>query len=126
MTAHIRPLHGDTYAKARRVAMSAKDDWPRLLGAAQTLSQSPDHTDLGLARHIREAYSLHLAGLLKPVDPAHRDRSDLIGQWKEAALQPVEETPRDVLMKFRARLPEIILWGIGGAAVLLIAMGWGP
>ena len=62
------------YTEARKIALSAGNDWPRLLGAAQTLSQSPDWTDAALARHIRDAYSLHLAGLLKPVDPAHRDR----------------------------------------------------
>jgi hypothetical protein len=62
--------------------------------------------------------------LLKPVDPAHRDRSDMVDLWKASALEPRPETSRDVLMGMRDRWGEIIVWGALGALALLWATGW--
>lgn len=113
------------YTEARKIALSAGNDWPRLLGAAQTLSQSPDWTDAALARHIRDAYSLHLAGLLKPVDPAHRDRSDMVDRWREGALRAeAEETSLKVAMRYVDRWPEVLLYAAGWASVMLLLSGW--
>ena len=43
MTLHpnVTPIRATIYADARRVAFSAGDDWPRIMGAAATLEQSP-------------------------------------------------------------------------------------
>ncbi len=121
--AAVIPLRPTIYAEARKVALSAGSNWPRLLGAAQTLSHSPDWTDTRLARHIREAYSLHLAGLLKPVDPSHRDRSDLIDGWKEAALAAeAAEAPVKIAMRHR---PQLLAVGTGWALAGLVAVAFG-
>jgi hypothetical protein len=115
---------GDLYDKAYRAALDAKGDWPAMLGYAETLSHSPLPAHTSLARHLRTSYSLQLAGLLKPVDPAHRDRSDMVDLWKASALEPRPETSRDVLMGMRDRWGEIIVWGALGALALLWATGW--
>ena len=73
--ASVIPMRDDIFKQARKIALSAENDWPRLLGAAETLSQSPDWTDTSLARHIRTAYSLHLQGLLKPAEQSHFDEA---------------------------------------------------
>jgi hypothetical protein len=115
---------GDLYDKAYRAALDAKGDWPAMLGYAETLSHSPLPAHTSLARHLRTSYSLQLAGLLKPVDPAHRDRSDMVDLWKASALEPRPETSRVVLMGMRDRWGEIIVWGALGALALLWATGW--
>lgn len=121
--ARVLPLRGTIYAEARKIALSAGADWDRMLGAAQTLSHSPDWTDMQLARHIRDAYSLHLAGLLNPVDPRHRDRSDMVDGWKEAALAAeAEETPLRVAMRHRPELLAI-LTGLLTGALVAVAFG---
>lgn len=132
-SARILPLRGTIYSEARKAALSAGADWPRLLGAAQTLSQSPDWTDVRLARHIREAHSLHLAGLLKPVDPRHRDRADLIDLWKASALAAAaEETPVRIALRearrgtIRAALVDMAALLAFGAAVLVVVYVGGP
>lgn len=56
----------DQYDRAFKAALSAKGDWPAMLGYAETLAKSPDWRHTSLARHIRDAHSLKLAGLLKP------------------------------------------------------------
>jgi hypothetical protein len=123
--ASVVPMRATIFKDARKVAMSAGSDWPRLLGAAQTLSASPDWTDTSLARHIREAYSLHLADLLHPVDPTHRDRSDRLDQWKEAAIRcEEEETPLRVAMRHKGRWPTILIGGGFWAAIMLALSGW--
>ena len=48
------------YDAARKGLLSAGNDWPAMLGYAQTLADSPRWPDRELARHTREAYSLHL------------------------------------------------------------------
>ena len=45
-------------------------------------------TDPSLALHMADARSLHEFGLLRPVNPLHRDKADLIARWREAALRP--------------------------------------
>ena len=118
------PLHQDTMHRARKIALSAGRDWPRKLGAAQTLSLSANPDDTALARHVRTAYSLDLQGLLKDVDPTHRDRSDMVDRWKASALEPRPETSRDVLMGMRDRWGEILLCASAGGVVLLKLTGW--
>ena len=113
---------GDLYDKAYRAALDAKGDWPAMLGYAETLSHSPLPAHTSLARHLRTSYSLQLAGLLKPVDPAHRDRSDMVDRWKASAL--VDDTPLRVAMRHRHRWPEVLIWGALGALALLWATGW--
>lgn len=123
--ASVVPMRATIFKDARKVALSAGNDWPRLLGAAQTLSASPDWTDTSLARHIREAYSLHLAQMLKPVDPAHRDRSDMVDGWKEAALEvEADETPLRIAMQHKNRWPAIVGWGALLALLMLGGTGW--
>jgi hypothetical protein len=109
--------------RARKIALSAGLDWPRKLGAAQTLSQSVDPTDTALARHVFTAYSLDLQDMLKPVDPTHRDRSDRVDQWKEAAIRcEEEETPLRIAMQHRSRLLAVMTgWLV--AALVAVAMG---
>lgn len=113
----IRP---DVYDLAMRVALSADDDWGRKLAAARTLADSPEWRHQNLARHIREAHALHLVGLLRPVDPVHRDRADLRDMWREAAM----ETPADVMRAHSDRWPEIMLYADIGATILLAVTGW--
>ena len=68
----------DEYDRAFKAALSAKGDWPAMLGYAQTLAKSPDWRHTNLARHIRDAYSLKLQGLLKPApQPTGRIRRAL-------------------------------------------------
>ncbi len=45
---------------AKKGLLSAGNDWPAMLGYAQTLSESPRWTDTELARHTRQAHALHL------------------------------------------------------------------
>lgn len=99
--ASVIPMRDNIFKDARKIALSAGSDWPLLLRAAETLSQSPDWTDVSLGRHIREAYSLHLAGLLKPA----------------------EETPADVFMSFRDRWDQIIVWGFVVAVAVWVGLG---
>lgn len=122
--ARVLPLRGTIYAEARKVALSAANDWPRLLGAADTLSHSQDWTDMQLARHIRTAYSMHLAGMLHPVNPAHRDRSDRVDQWKAEAIRcEEEETPLRVAMRHRPELLAVLTgWLLAG--LVAVAFGW--
>mgnify|MGYP001176838443 CR=1 FL=1 len=114
---------GDLYDKAYRAALDAKGDWPAMLGYAETLSHSPLPAHTSLARHLRTSYSLQLAGLLKPVDPAHRDRSDMVDLWKASALEPRPETSRDVLMGMRDRWDQIIVWGFVVMVAVWIGLG---
>ena len=86
------------------IKLKKAKDWPTKLGCAQTLSQSPRHADTAVARHVFDAYSLHLAGLLKPAEPAN-------------------ETSRDVLMGMRDRWGEIIVWGAAVAVAVWIGLG---
>ena len=122
--ASVVPMRATIFKDARKVALSAGNDWPRLLGAAQTLSTSPDWTDTGLARHIREAYSLHMADLLKPVDPTHRDRSDRVDAWKEAAVRcEEEETPLRIAMQHRPQLLAVMTgWLVAGLVAVALGM----
>ena len=123
--ASVVPLRATIFKDARKVALSAGSDWPRLLGAAQTLSASPDWTDTSLARHIRTAYSLHLADLLHPVDPTHRDRSDRMDAWREATkLAEAEDTSARIAMQHVRRWPTIILGAGFWAAIMLALSGW--
>jgi hypothetical protein len=126
MTVHsVIPLHQDTMHRARKIALSAGLDWPRKLGAAQTLSQSADPTDTALARHVFTAYSLDLQDMLKPVDPSHRDRSDRVDQWKEAAIRcEEEETSARIVFRHKDRWPTILLGGGFWAAIMLVLSGW--
>lgn len=123
--ARVLPHRDTIYAEARKVALSAGADWPRVLGAAATLSHSPDWTDMQLARHIYQAHSLHLAGLLRPVNPRHRDRSDMVDGWREAVLEPEPETSAQVAAR---HWPQVAAMGLGVAlAVLAVALtggGW--
>lgn len=68
----------DEHDRAFKAALSAKGDWPAMLGYAETLAKSPDWRHTNLAWHIREAYSLKLAGLLNPApQPTGRIRRAL-------------------------------------------------
>jgi hypothetical protein len=118
---NVTPIRSSIYDEAMRIALSAGDDWPRQLAAAQTLSQSPDWTHTRTARHIREAYSLHLANVVQ-ADPIHRAKSDMVDRWKASAL--AAETPMDVARRFAHRWPEVLIWGALGALALLWATGW--
>lgn len=116
----IIPIRADLYDKAYRAALSAGADWPAMLGYAQTLSHSPLPAHTSLARHIRTSYSLHMAGLLKPVDPTHRDRSDLVDGWKEAANRAAaEETSVQIAMRYR---PELVAVSTGVLLAVLVAV----
>ena len=48
------------YDAAKRGLLSAGNDWPRMLGYAETLASSPRPTDTELAQRTRAAYSRHL------------------------------------------------------------------
>jgi len=121
----VIPMRATIYEEARKIALSAENDWPRLLGAAQTLSQSPDWTDTSLARHIRTAHSLHLAGLLKPIDPKHHERGVLIDKWRAQAIANAQDdTALDVLRTHRDRWPEILIGAAFVAVVILKIAGW--
>jgi hypothetical protein len=63
LASNVRLIRPDVYSAARRVIYTAGGDWPKMLGAAETLSQSPDWTDTQLARQVRKAYSLHLQNI---------------------------------------------------------------
>jgi len=86
------------YDAARKGLLSAGNDWPAMLGYAQTLSESPRWTDTELARHTRQAHALHLRN--------------------------VAETPADVARSFAHRWPEVLIGGAFGAVVLLAVTGW--
>ena len=118
---NVTPIRSSIYDEAMRIALSAGDDWPRQLAAAQTLSQSPDWTHTRTARHIREAYSLHLANVVQ-ADPIHRAKSDMVDRWKASAI--ADDTPLRVAMRHRHRWPEIVSWGAFVAVALLWATGW--
>lgn len=83
---------------AKKGLLSAGNDWPAMLGYAQTLSESPRWTDTELARHTRQAHALHLRN--------------------------VAETPADVARSFAHRWPEVLIWGALGALALLAGTGW--
>lgn len=120
----VTPIRADLYDRAYRAALDARDDWPAMLGYAETLSHSPLPAHTSLARHIRTAYSLHIARVVQ-ADPSHRDRSDLVDRWKEAALAAeAEETPLRIAMQHRDQWPQIVGWGVVGAVVLLVGTGW--
>jgi len=94
LPSNISPYRGDCYAQSRRVVFSAENDWPRILGAAQTLSTSPDWTDTQIARRVREAYSLHLQGKLAVMARQNDETSARIAmrhlrRWPEIALGAV-------------------------------------
>lgn len=120
--ANITPIRANVYAKAREVAFSAGDDWPKIMGAANTLAQSPDWADQNVARHLRDAYELRRAGLLKPVDPRHRDKADLVDQWRAQVL--VDDTPVKVALRHADKWPQIVAGGLCGALVILAVAGW--
>jgi hypothetical protein len=118
----IIPIRADLYDRAYRTALDAGADWPAMLGYAQTLSHSPLPAHTSLARHIRTSYSLHMADLLKPVDPARRDRADMIGEWKEAANRAaVEETSVQIAMRHR---PELLAVCTGMLLAVLVAVAF--
>lgn len=119
---NVTPIRADLYDKAYRAALDAGADWPAMLGYAQTLSHSPLPAHTSLARHIRTSYSLRLAGLLKPVDPTHRDRSDMIDEWKEAANRAAaEETSVQIAMRYR---PEMVAVIAGVLLAVLVAVAF--
>ncbi|MGL4527531.1 MAG: hypothetical protein ACRCUC_11175 [Aestuariivirga sp.] len=121
---NVTPIRPSIYDEAYRGALSAGANWPLMLGYAQTLSQSPNWTHTNLAKHIRAAASLRLAGVTQ-ADPIHRDRSDMVDSWREAALvAEVEETPAKVAMRFAPRWPEIVWWGAVLAVAMLAATEW--
>jgi hypothetical protein len=87
---------------AKKGLLSAGNDWPAMLGYAQTLSESPRWTDTELARHTRQAHALHL-----------RNEAQLAA-----------ETPADVARSFAHRWQEVLIGGAFGAVVLLAVTGW--
>lgn len=116
---NVATPRGSVYDRAYEAVKTATD-WPTKLGLAQTLSESPDWTHTALARHIRTAYSLHREGLLNPVDPAPRDRSDMVDGWRGAALEAeAAETPVKIAMRYR---PELLALGAGGALAVAAAV----
>lgn len=120
----VATAQGSTYDRAYEAVKTAPD-WPTRLGHAETLAQSPDWTHQSLARHIRTAYSLHLQGLLHPVDPAHRDKSDRMDAWREATMIAEEEDKSArIAMRHLKRWPEIILGAGFWAAIMLALSGW--
>lgn len=123
MTAVIRlsDYRPDAYDVAMRDALSAGLDWNRSLRAAQVLARSPNPTHRTLAEHVRASHSLHEAGLLKPVNPIHRDKADVRDAWREAAL----ETPLQVAKRHAPDWPQIVAGGVLGAVLLLQISGWG-
>ena len=116
----VTPIRSTIYEDAMRVALSAGTDWDKQLRAAQVLDQSPDWKHVNLARHIRAAHSLHQAGLLKPVDPLPREKSDLRDRWREEA----QETAVAVALRHADRWPEIVAGGALVALALLAVSGW--
>jgi hypothetical protein len=113
---------GSIYDQAYEAVKTATD-WPTRLGYAETLAQSPDWTHASLARHIRTAYSLHLAGLLHPVDPTHRDRSDRVDAWREATkLAEEEDTSARIAMRHSRPL---LAWLTGVLCACLAAVAFG-
>ena len=120
---NVTPIRADLYDKAYRAALDAGADWPAMLGYAQTLSHSPLPAHTRLASHIRMSYSQHLAGLLNPVNPTHRDRSDRVDQWKAEAIRcEDEETPLRVAMRHRKPLLACLM-GVLLACLAAVAFG---
>jgi hypothetical protein len=123
MTA-ITPIRANVYDLAYREALSAGGDWGKMLACARTLANSRNTAHMSLANHIVMSHALHEAGLLHPRDPAARDKSDMIDEWKEAAMAPQDETPADVIVRHAHLWPEILLWAVMIATALLVATGW--
>lgn len=118
---NVVPIRRDLYDTAYRAALDAGADWPRMLGYAETLAHSPLPAHTSLARHIRTAYSMHMADILKQVNPAHRDRSDMIDVWRESALRAeAEEIPVKIAMRHRSPLMAVCAGAL--LAVLAAAM----
>ncbi len=91
--ATVTPITENVFDRAMRIALSAGTDWGQMLACARTLSGSPDWRHVNLARHIMDAYTLHEAGLLKPVTVIHRDKSDMVDAWKGQAVTPEPDEP---------------------------------
>lgn len=117
---NVMPIRADMYDEAYAALLDAGADWPTMLRCAAILSHSPIPAHTSLARHTFTSHSLHLAGLLKSADPAHRDRSDMIDRWRADALEgKAAETSLQVAARYRDRWPEILLH-----AVIVIAAVW--
>ena len=103
---NIKPIRPDVYEDALEAVYSAGDDWPRILRAAQVLSQSPVWWHQSTASHVFTAYSLHEAGLLKAHAEERQARLMLIEDWRVAKApvkppySPQTGTIRDGLLFF--------------------------
>lgn len=116
----VTPIRPTMYDEAYAELLSAGADWPTMLRCASTLAHSPLPAHTSLSRHTFDAHELHLARLLKPVDPAPRDRSDMVDGWRASAMQAAaEEKPVQVAMRYR---PEILALGKGAALAVLAAV----
>jgi hypothetical protein len=117
---NVTPIRPTMYDEAYAELLSAGADWPTMLRCAETLSHSRCPAHRSLSKHTFTSHSLRLEELLKPVDPRHRDRSDLIDGWKEAALAAeAAEAPVKDAMRYR---PELLALGAGVALAVVAAV----
>ncbi len=108
LASNVTLIRPDVYKAARRVIYTAENDWPKMLGAAETLAQSPDHTDTALARQVRKAYSLHLQKKIE--DAAKREDQD--------------EAARLALARKKLGLFTVIYMLVLALIVLAAGLGW--
>jgi hypothetical protein len=119
MTASVSAIRPDIYAAARRKALAAEDNWPVMLGCAETLAGSPHHGDKAFARRIREAYSADMRRRIDEIANAERPR----GKSSRVSFA-ADETGLSIALRFRSRWVEIIAYAALIAGGMLYATGW--
>ena len=119
MTASVSPISRDIYAAARRKALAAEDNWPVMLGCAETLAGSPNPGDTAFARRIREAHSADVRRRIEEAANAERPR----GKSSRISFA-ADETGLSIALRFRSRWPEIIAYAALISGGMLYATGW--
>jgi hypothetical protein len=119
MTASVSAIRPDIYAAVRSKALAAEDNWPVMLGCAETLAGSPHHEDKAFARNIRERYSMDLQRRIIEAANAERPR----GKSSRVSFA-ADETGLSIALRFRSRWVEIIGYAALIAGGLLYATGW--
>ncbi len=119
MSASVSAIRPDIYTAARRKALAAEDNWPVMLGCAQTLAESPNPGDTAFARRIREAYSADLRRMIEDQAKAERPR----GKSTKISFA-ADETGLSIALRFRSRWVEIIAYAALIAGGMLYMTGW--
>jgi hypothetical protein len=116
MTASVSAIRPDIYAAVRSKALAAEDNWPVMLGCAETLAGSPHHGDKAFARRIREAYSADMRRRIDEIANAERPR----GTSSRVSFA-ADETGLSIALRWRAQWLSI---GAGLALAALAALSF--